>query len=109
MKSSDFIFDCVNLLYYKCHRINQNHVGSYVDSPDWIKKAAINSINNDDKCFQYAATIALNHEKIGENSQRLSKIKPFINKYDWKGINYPSGKDNWKKFEENNSTITLMC
>ena len=32
----EFVFD-VQLLYYKCHKINRNHEGSYVDSPDWIK------------------------------------------------------------------------
>ena len=64
MRGSDFIFDCVYFLYYKCHRINRNHGESYVDSLDWMKskKAAINPINkNDNKCFQYAATLALNH------------------------------------------------
>ena len=25
MKGSDFIFDCVNFLDYKCHKINLNH------------------------------------------------------------------------------------
>ena len=82
-------------LYYKCHKINLNRGGSYIDSLDWIKnkKATINAVNDDDKCFRYAATIALNHEKTGKNSQTISKIKPFINKYKWKGINYPSGKD----------------
>ena len=34
---SDFVFDCVHLLYYKCHKINPNRGGSYIDSPDWIK------------------------------------------------------------------------
>ena len=24
-------------MYYKCHKINPNHGGSYIDSPDWIK------------------------------------------------------------------------
>ena len=38
MRGSDFIFDCVNLLYYKCHKINIKHGGSYIDSPGWIKK-----------------------------------------------------------------------
>ena len=33
MRGSDFIFDCVNLLYYKCHKINIKHGGSYIDSP----------------------------------------------------------------------------
>ena len=33
----EFVFDYVNLLYYKCHTINLNHGGSHIDSPDWIK------------------------------------------------------------------------
>ena len=39
MKGSDFAFDYVHLLYYKCHKINPNPSGSYIDSPDWIKKS----------------------------------------------------------------------
>ena len=31
----------------------------------------------------------------------------FICKYDWKDMNFPSGKDDWKKFEKNNPTIAL--
>ena len=38
MRGIDFIFDSVQLLYYKCHRINFRRGGSYVDSQDWIKK-----------------------------------------------------------------------
>ena len=34
MKGSDFVFDCVNLLCYKCHKINLKHGGSYIDSPN---------------------------------------------------------------------------
>ena len=34
IKSSELVFDYVNLIYYKCHKINPNHGGSYVDSPD---------------------------------------------------------------------------
>ena len=37
MKGSEFVFDYVYLLYYKCHKTNQNHGGSYIDSPNWIK------------------------------------------------------------------------
>ena len=83
MKGSDFIFDSVQLLYYKCHKINIKREGSYIDSPDWIKniKATINLKNQDDKCFQYAVTVALNHEEIKKDPQRISKIKPFIDKY----------------------------
>ena len=46
MKGSDFVLNYVHLLYYKCHKINPNCGGSYVDSPDRIKnkKAKINAI-----------------------------------------------------------------
>ena len=42
------------------------------------KKLTINSKNNDDKSFQYAVTVALNHEQIKKDPQRITKIKPFI-------------------------------
>ena len=47
MRGCDFIFDCVLLLYYKCHKINPNRSGSYIDSSDWIKhkKVTKNPIN----------------------------------------------------------------
>ena len=32
----------------------------------------------------------------------MTKIKPFISKYEWEGINFPSEKDDWKKIEKNN-------
>ena len=37
--------------------------------------------------------------------QRISKIKAFINNCNWKGKNFPSGKNDWKKIEKNNQTI----
>ena len=41
------------LLYYKCHIINPSRSGSYIDSPDSIKKTTINAINKKDKkCSQ---------------------------------------------------------
>ena len=46
VKGSEFIFNYVHLLHFKCHEINRNCGGSYVDSPDWIKNkmATINPI-----------------------------------------------------------------
>ena len=95
MEGSEFVFDYVHLLYYKCHKINPNRGESHIDSPDWIKnkKAAINPIiQKDDKCFQYAVTVALNHEEIKKDPQRR-KIKPFMIKSNWKGIHFSSQKD----------------
>ena len=51
--------------------------------------------------------MALNYEQIESHLERLSKIKPFIYKYNWKEINFPSHKKDWKKLESNNKTIIL--
>ena len=37
MRRSNYFFDCVHLLLYKCHKINPNHSGSYIDYRDWIE------------------------------------------------------------------------
>ena len=92
MKGSEFVFNYVQLLYYKFHKINPNRGGSYMDSPDWVKnkKATVNPINKiDNKCFQYTVTVALNHVEIKKYLQIITKIKPFINKYNWKKVHFP--------------------
>ena len=33
MRRSDFIFDSVQLMYFKCHKVNFKRGGSYIDSP----------------------------------------------------------------------------
>ena len=47
-------------------KVNFRRGGLCIDSPDWIKKkkAKMNPKNEDDKCFQYAITVALNHDEI---------------------------------------------
>ena len=37
--------------------------------------------------------------------QRITKVKLFINKYNWEGIRFPSEKDDQKKFEIKRSEI----
>ena len=61
MKGSDSVFDYIYLLYHKCHKINPNRSGSYIDSPDWIK-------NKKD-----AATAALHYEEIKKRSAKSNK------------------------------------
>ena len=66
IRGSDFVFNYVQLLYCKCHKINSNRVGSYIDYPYGIKtkKTTINPINKkDNKCFQYTITVRLNYEE----------------------------------------------
>ena len=98
MKGLDFAFDGVNYLYYDLNKISISKGGSYIDSPKWLKdkKSTINPKNNDYKCFQYAVTLALNYDKIDRNPQRISKIKSFIEEYNWKDIDFPSTSKDWK-------------
>ena len=51
MKGSDFIFDSVQLMYAKFHKVNFKHGSSYICSPNLIKniKATINAKNKDDE------------------------------------------------------------
>ena len=109
MRGSDFEFDGIHLLYYDFNKISLNRDGSYIESAKWIKdkKSTINPKNNDYKCFQYAVTVALNRDKIKKDPQRVSKIKPFIDQYNWNDIDFPSTGKNWKKFELNNESIAL--
>ena len=38
MKGSEFVFDGVDFLLFKLHKINLNRSGSYIDCPEWLKK-----------------------------------------------------------------------
>ena len=73
MKGSEFEFDGVNFLYYDFNKISISRAGSYIDSPKWLKnkKSTISPKNNDYKCFQYAATLALNLDKINSRPQSI--------------------------------------
>ena len=106
---SDYVFDSFELLHYRLHKISLNRGGSYIDSPKWLKnkRATINPKNKDDKCVQYAITVALNYQKINNHLEKICNITPFINKYDCNEIEFPSQKKAWNKFEKNSKTIAL--
>ena len=94
MTGSEFDFHYVHLLYYKCRKINPNYGGSYIRF-SWLdtKQKKITQCN---------------YRLKKKDPQRTTKIKPFINKYNWEGIHFPSEKDDWKKFEHNNVSIRLI-
>ena len=109
MRGSEFIFESVKLLNYHLHKITLKRGESYIKSPEWLqnKGATINSENDDDNCFQYVLTVALNHQNIENNAQRISNIELFITQYNWKEIDFPSHQKAWKKFEQSNKTIAI--
>ena len=98
---------------YHIHKTSLKRENSYIKSSEWLinKRATINPKNKDDKCFQYSIAVALNHQNIGNHLERISNIDqfidPFIDQYNSKGIEFPAGKKDWKRFERNNKTIVL--
>ena len=58
---------------------------SELNSLVWLmgKKEAIINGDND---FQNTLDDALNYQTIEKNPQRISKLKPYINRYNWEGI-----------------------
>ena len=109
-RGSEFIHESVGLLYYYFHKTDMKRAASYIMSHKWLrsKGATINPKNKKDyKCFQYVIIISLNYQNIGNDPQIISKLKPFINQYNWKGIEFPLCQKDWKKFEQYNMTITL--
>ena len=105
---SNFVFENVDLLSYRFHKTSLNRGKSYIKSSELVlnKRETINQ-KNDDKCFKYSITVALNHQNIENHPERISNIKTFINQYNWKDIGFPPGIKDWKKFERNNETIAL--
>ena len=103
MRGSDFEFDGINFFYYNFNKTSIYRGGSYIDSPKWLKdkKSTINPKNNDHKCFQYAATLALTFDNINNHPEKISKIRPFVDQYNWKDIDFPHTNKDWKKFELN--------
>ena len=75
-------------------------------SSDWLKSKK-ESITNEDNCFQNALDDALNYQTFETHPERISKLKPYIKQYNWKDIKFPSDKDDWKKFEQNNKETDL--
>ena len=75
-------------------------------SSEWlgIKKEAI---INGDNCFQNALNDALDYQRIKKDPQKILEIKPYISQYNWKDINFPSHKEDWKMFEQNNKESAL--
>ena len=79
---------------------------SELNSSGWLrgKKETIIIGDND---FENALDDSLNYQNIEKHPERISKLKPYINKYNWEGIEVPAGPKDWKKFERNNKTIAL--
>ena len=101
MKNNKFVFESVDLLYYSLHKTYLRRGKSYIKSAKWLRKkgVTINPKNKDNECFKYAIVSLLNHQNIESHPEKISNLKPFIDQYKWKEIEFPSHTNDWKRFE----------
>ena len=75
-----FVF--VDGTHHKCYKETLNRGRSYTEPPTWTndKKSTINPQNN----YDNAIKVALNHDSTGKNPQRITRIRPSMDQYEWK-------------------------
>ena len=104
LRNSKFVFDRVLHMDIDFHRLNLTRGSSYVSLPDWLtkKKAIINPKNSDMECFKWAVIAAMKWEEIGNNPERVSKLKRYEGEFDWSDTEFPISFRDINKFERNN-------
>ena len=110
LNKSNYVFHRIYEMTYHYHKVDLVRGSSYIGLPDWVKEkhCCINPKNlNDDKCFQYAVVAVLHHPEIANHPERIGNLEPFINRYNWAGITYPTQSNQWSNFEKQNPTIAL--
>ena len=81
---------------------------SWIEPDKFIvaKKAIINMKNNDNECFKWCVTRALNMKK--KNNERIDKeLIEKSKEFHWEGIEFPVKLDQIEKFEKNNADISV--
>ena len=104
--NSRFRFGEVLFLDVNFHLLNLTRGGSYLPLPDWIAKgkAIINPQNDDDEeCLKWAAIAALKWLDIKFHPECVSKIRKFVDNYDWSGLEFPVSIKDIGKFENKNN------
>ena len=107
---SGFVLEKILYLDISFSKLILTRASFYLPLPDWIakKKAVINPNNeNDEYCFKWTITAALNYEEIGKDPQRLSNLEKYSEKYNWGGLEFPVSVNKIDKFEKNNTDIAV--
>ena len=105
IKGSEFIFESVELMDYKLHRVRLRRSGSCIKSPEWLlhEGATINPKNkNDDECLWWSTASALNYNEITK--------KEFVNifkKNKYEDKDFSSHQRDWENFEQINESVAL--
>ena len=109
--SRSFVFESVEECNIQFHKKDLRRGASYIELPNWLqnKKCTINPKNeNDVYCFMHAITIALYHNELDSNPERISKkLMQYANKLNWHNIDFPASYEDYLLFEQLNSNKAL--
>ena len=109
LPKSGFTLDHIMHLDIDFHQLVLTRGSSHVELPEWIarKKAVINPKNEDEECFKWAVIAALHYEEISDHPERVSKLCPFAERYNWDGLEFPMALNKISKFEKRNPEIAV--
>ena len=105
IKGSDFVFESVDLVDYKLHRVRLRRGGSNIKSPEWLLRegATINPKNkNDDQCLRWSIISALKYNEITKK-----EFENIFKKIKHEDKDFSSNKRDWENFEQNNESIAI--
>ena len=105
IKGSNFIFESVELMDYKLHRVRFRRGGSYIKSPEWLlhKGAAINPKNkNDDECLRWSIISTLKYNEVMKKD-----FESVFKKNKHKDKDFSSHQRDWGNLEQSNESIAL--
>ena len=106
IKGRDFVFESVDLMDYKLHRVRLRRGGSYIKSPEQLanKKATINPKNkNDNECLRLLTIFALNYNEIMEK-----EFENIFKKIKLEDKDFPSQKGSGKILNKIMNQLLLM-
>ena len=106
MRGSNWIFDSIDVLELHTVKYKPLSGSSYIPLPKALpnKKTIINMKNDDDKCFKWCVTRALN--PVSRDGECITKIsRKQSEKLNWSDIKFPLELGTIDRFERQNKSI----
>ena len=105
IKGSSFVFESVELMDYRLHRVRLRRGKSYIKSPECLlhKGATVNLNNkNDSECLRWLTISALKYNEIMKKD-----FENIFKKIKHENKDFSSQQRDWENFEQNNESIAL--
>ena len=103
LSKSNIVIENISKITINYDKYNPTRAGSYVELPKWLssKKACINIINEDTKCFEYCVQCSVFKIYEKGNPHRITHYKNLKdNEINWECMNYPCSRKDIGRFEE---------